>query len=247
MDKLRSPRYPSIGLEEAIERAKKIFERERKNPATREIIAKALGYAGISGKSAGLIGSLRQFGLLSGHDKGLRISDSAVDLIHAPQSSEEYRSALVKAAYTPKLFQEIREHFQFGQPSDESLKYFLVRKGFSEEAREQAAKAFRATAALLEKNIGLSTEEAASSSSPATDSTEITKDSSASRGDDQAPLLAAIGRRDVGQYFERTVLTPGVSVELVFSREPSLEDFEALFDYVEFRMKRLRRSSEANI
>lgn len=60
----RSPRYPNINLQDAIEKVRVIYQREHIHKVNREVIAKDLGYAGINGASASIISSIKQFGLL---------------------------------------------------------------------------------------------------------------------------------------------------------------------------------------
>jgi hypothetical protein len=247
----RSPRYPSLSLVDAIERAKLIFEKERTSPATRVVIARALGYAGISGASAVVIGSLRQYGLLIGHGESLRLSDLAVALIHAPMSSSEYLAAVRTAAQAPSLFAEIATHFGGNVPSDENLKYFLLKRAFSPEASVVAARAFKETIAFVAAcEVQRNRDNADQVQSDLPSVAEGLPESAAgskiiSRPDQRGVDLGVLNPGVATTHVERTVLTPGVSVELRFDRVPTLDDFEALADYVAFRVKRLLRQTSA--
>ena len=79
---MRSPSYPSTPLEEAIDLARKLHQVERKNPIDREVAAKALGYSGITGRSATILSNLIQYGLLEKTGKNeVRVADRAVEIM----------------------------------------------------------------------------------------------------------------------------------------------------------------------
>lgn len=245
MARPRSPRYPSVSLEEAIERVRKVFQKEQTNPAPREVIATALGYSGISGASATIIGALRQYGLLVGRGDDLRVSEDALDIIHAPPGSGEYLEALNRVAFAPPLFSEVREQFGELGPSDANLRYFLAKRGLSSRAIDVAVRAFRSTVefACREKeghapmDVSAAEQPSDLEAMPRVPAAQIREFGDKGMARTVMPEMAA------GPHVERTVLSPGITVELRFSREPSYQDFEALAEYSEFRKKRLRKVS----
>lgn len=148
---MRSPTYPSTPLAEAIEIIRKLHQVERKNPIDREVAAKALGYSGISGRSATVLSNLIQYGLLEKAGKNeVRVTDRAVEIIY-PHSDQDRATALRAAAREPELFQGIMKKFPDGTPSNNALEAFLVRSGFTDAAIQSAIKAFRETFLFLEK------------------------------------------------------------------------------------------------
>ena len=66
MAKARSPGYPAIGLKEAVEKAKGIYEEDYQNPIPRVVAAQHMGYASLNGKSLGVLSALIKYGLLEG-------------------------------------------------------------------------------------------------------------------------------------------------------------------------------------
>src|SRR5207249_11431587 len=62
--KPRSPSYPGINLEEAIERAKIIYERERRHETAENTILEHWGYKPKSGAGIMTLAALKAFGLL---------------------------------------------------------------------------------------------------------------------------------------------------------------------------------------
>lgn len=120
----------------------------------REVAAKALGYSGISGRSATVLANLIQYGLLERAGKNeVRVSRRAVDIIH-PDSAQSKAEALRSAALEPELFQKVAARFVDGLPSENALHSFLVREGFTDTAIPAAARAFLETSEFLKNAIG---------------------------------------------------------------------------------------------
>ena len=161
MSKSRSPKYPSVGLSEAIERAGELYNREKKTHVSSELIAKAWGYKPSSGPVRTKIGALRQYGLLEGVKDVLRVSDLAIAILVHPEESKEREDALAEAALSPVLFQDIRTNKP--QASDEALAAYLVtKKSFNEDAAKLCVTAFRDTMAIAGKAIAKYDEKEAS-------------------------------------------------------------------------------------
>jgi hypothetical protein len=148
--RMRSPNYPSTHLEQAIDFVEKIHKSERTNPVDRSVAAQAMGYSGISGRSAKVLADLSQYGLLEKAGKNeVRVSKRAVDILH-PDSAEVRLQALRDAAFQPELFQRIREKFPAGQPSEAALHSYFVREDFTDAAIQPAIKAYLHTCQFLE-------------------------------------------------------------------------------------------------
>lgn len=141
----RSPNYPSINLEEAIQRITTIYEQQRKNPADREVFAQILGYKGINGASVKVISSLSKYGLLEGSGGNLRVSSAGEDLaLHRPGDAE-YASAVQAAGNAPAFFRELAVEYPDGLPSDHAIRATLIKRGFHPQAVEPALQSYRET------------------------------------------------------------------------------------------------------
>jgi hypothetical protein len=92
---------------------------------------------------------VRAYGLLDGSGDELRISDDAVAALNAPDGSSERSTALGRLALKPTLFQELRKDFPDTLPSLENLKFSLVKRQFTPDAAEKAAKSYLATMNLV--------------------------------------------------------------------------------------------------
>lgn len=143
MAKGRSPNCPTITLREALDRGRKVYAEEHTHPADRKVIAEDLGYSGLSGASATMIGALRQYGVLEGRGEGLRISDDAVTAFEMPVGSPEYSEAVKRLAFQPALFGEL--HSQYGDrlPGEANLRHLLIKKGFLPDTADDAIRTYR--------------------------------------------------------------------------------------------------------
>lgn len=132
--RVRSPRYPSVNLREAVEFAGKIYSKDGMHPLDRESAVQHLGYSSLNGASATVLASLKQYGLTTDAGTGmLRLTDLALDILE-PTGDDAHRSALHAAAMSPDLFAALRERFPDKPPSESNLRAHLVRQGFTTSA-----------------------------------------------------------------------------------------------------------------
>jgi hypothetical protein len=149
MSRVRSPNYPQISLLEAVRRVEQIRAKEGRNAASREVLAKLLGFGGLNGASMGVLSAISKYGLLEdAGDKELKVSDLA-DSIIFPHNPEEKTAAIAKAANSPALFTEINEKWPDRPPGDENLRAYLMRRGFSQKALDNVVACYRETMGLV--------------------------------------------------------------------------------------------------
>lgn len=149
MARIRSPNYPSISLTDAIGRVGQLFERERQHWATKEVAIKGMGYGSINGASLSAISAAEKYGLVERDKKNnYRVTPRAIAILH-PHSQDEKLDALADAIRAPALFSELLKEFEFPLPSDDNLRAYLVRRGFSEVSLPSVIQAFRDTMALV--------------------------------------------------------------------------------------------------
>lgn len=147
--KSRSPRAPQISLQEALVKIRMVYDQEHTHRANREVIAKDMGYSGLSGASAAAIASLRQFGLLEGTGESMRVSEDATIILELPPGEPERALALHRVAFAPPLFAELNGEFGSKLPSDENLRLYLVKRGFNKEAANNFIRSYRETLSLV--------------------------------------------------------------------------------------------------
>ena len=146
--------FKSQSPSEAIEIARKIDASERTNPVDREVVAKAMGYTGLTGRSAKVLSDLLQYGLLEKAGKNeVRVSRRAIEVIH-PKSEKSALQAIADSAFEPELFQIVREKFPSGTPSEGALRSFLIRENFTDAALPSAMRAYLQTAEFVLQRVG---------------------------------------------------------------------------------------------
>lgn len=145
MARIRSPNYPAISLPDAIERTEVIHKTDGKKPVPREVIAKHLGFGGLNGASLTVLSALGKYGLIEPVGSGeARVSDLAMRIMY-PHDPDEQRVAIEEAAFRPALFAKFREKWPDRPPSEETLRSYLIREGFSQSAVNQVIQIYRET------------------------------------------------------------------------------------------------------
>lgn len=140
----KSPRAPSMALNEAIDRAVRIYEKERRNAAPTDVIAQNLGYKSANnGAALAVIASLRYFGLLEKAGGGkLAVSKDVESYKFAP--NDELRFELQKKwLRSPSVFADLLERYESGLPSDATLRFDLIQSGFNPATAESVIAVFK--------------------------------------------------------------------------------------------------------
>lgn len=127
----KSPRAPSISLDEALDRVLKVYDKERLNPAPPDVVAQGMGYKDANnGRALAAIASVRYYGLVERHGDGrLGVTKDVESYKYAP-SDDMRRAHLRKFVATPALFAELLERYSSGLPSDGNLRYELIQRDF---------------------------------------------------------------------------------------------------------------------
>ncbi len=138
--KARSPSYPGIALDTAVERVQALYEEERRHPAP---IASILDHWGYNPKSSGgliAVAALKKYGLLedegSGEGRLAKLSERGLAIVEDTRpTSPERDKAIEEAALGPKINREVWDKYEGDLPSDSTIQHFLVReKGFTPQA-----------------------------------------------------------------------------------------------------------------
>ncbi len=144
----RSPNCPQITFLEAAEKGRMLYAREHTHPASREAVAQGIGYSGLNGRSLSMIGALRQYGIIGGTGDALHITEDAVTYFEL-DSGPEREEALSRMLFSPTAFAQIHEDFGADPPSDQNLKYHLIKQGFLPKAADGVISVYRENIRLL--------------------------------------------------------------------------------------------------
>lgn len=140
----KSPRAPSISLDEALDRALKAYERERLHPAPTEVVAQNLGYKSANnGAALSALASLRYYGLVERPKEGLLAITKDVESYKFSPSNEHKQSLLIGFLKKPAIFAELLIQYESGLPSDANIRYELIQRGFSPNSAESVVTIFR--------------------------------------------------------------------------------------------------------
>src|SRR6267154_6919761 len=140
----KSPRAPSIPLDEAIERALRVYEKEKRHAAPTDVVAQDIGYKSANnGAALAVLASLRYFGLLERPEDGkLAVAKDVENYRYAPDEPLR-RALLMKWMRTPQVFADLLDGYSGGLPSDATLRFDLINRGFSPVTAESVISVFR--------------------------------------------------------------------------------------------------------
>jgi hypothetical protein len=152
--KARSPNYPGIDLETAIEKARILREKEGKQYAPVEAALQHWGYVPKSSGGLVTLSALKKFGLTDERGKGtnreIKLSDLALRiLLDDREDSVERMQAIQEAALNPIIHRKLWEDYGGELPSHQTLLLKLRKdEGFTDNAAEDLIKEFERTIEL---------------------------------------------------------------------------------------------------
>lgn len=147
----RSPSYPGIPLDEAIKRAKTIFENDGRASAPVTVILGHWGYKDGSGPGTIALAALKKFGLLTdegtGSKRKAKLTDLALRIILDTRENSPDRAALIReAALRPPIHSRLWSEFEGQMPSDDTLRSKLVLDlKFTQRGAEEFIQQFKST------------------------------------------------------------------------------------------------------
>lgn len=238
--KERSPNFPFISLEKAIERAQAFYEVERRNAVPVQVAVKRWSYAEKSSGGVQTIAALKSYGLMEdvgrGSERKIKLTESALQvLIPKPDSFERY-DAIRTAALSPARMAEVYRDFPDHAPSDDTLRWKLVKeKKFSEESAIEFVK-------IWNKNKEFS--RLYNSDTIRSDNEPKDEPNSIMETNTSAQSSLRVGQTRAAFIQSEKVIGPEGDILLQFSGDPSIETYEFLKDYIDLRLKTLARKRE---
>jgi hypothetical protein len=166
----KSPRAPSMPLEEAIARVMRVYEKERRHPAPTDVVAQHMGYRSANnGAALSAIASVRYYGLLERPSEGKLAVTKDVESYSFNPSEAARSELLVKWLKSPPVFGDLLEQYQGNLPSEATIRYDLIQRGFSPIAAESVLSVFLRSVQFARyfDRLGKESGEAASVTAPA--------------------------------------------------------------------------------
>jgi hypothetical protein len=148
----RSVSYPFITLEQAVQRAKVLWDNEGKNLGFMSAAVKHWNYGEKSSGGKQTVAALKAFGLIedvgSGDGRQIRLTPRALDILLEPDEPKR-KKALKDAATSPKIYSELLQRWPANAlPSDLTIEAYLLReRDFNRNTVKGFIKDFRANIA----------------------------------------------------------------------------------------------------
>jgi hypothetical protein len=212
--RVRSPAYPSMGLPEAIEKAKILYAKEGqgRHPIPAIALAKDIGFTSMNGSALTAISAIKQFGLLQeeevedGKPRQLRLTLLALELAVRKDDSQEWKEAIQKAALQPRLYERLWKKYGWPLPSDDTIQTYLqLEEQYNAKFIVGIIRDYKATIALaklipLDKIGGTEQRENGSLPTEEEENMEIPAVSQIQQKKDAAPPPPAAGQKDFPLY-----------------------------------------------
>lgn len=150
----RSPAFPYIPLQKALERAEAVRVAEGGRPkhfVPLQSVARAWSLGVKTGNFIQTVAALGHFGLFdfegSGDARGARLTDMALRILLDKQPVSPERNAQIqKAALTPSIHTELWQKWDGALPSEPTIETYLLRdRGFSESGAKSLIAEFKET------------------------------------------------------------------------------------------------------
>ena len=151
--RVRSPSFPFISLERALNRARAMQEHHKAFATARSALAQTWGQTFTSSSFLQTTSALKAFGLITdevtGGDRRFKLTDLALRILL--EAREELRTAAVtEAATKPPLLKEFRIRWSTGRPSDEHcISELQLDHGFNRNTAVNFLKVFDETFRFL--------------------------------------------------------------------------------------------------
>jgi hypothetical protein len=239
--RVRSPAYPAFDLRTAIEKARTIYQQEKRAAAPVSVVTKHCGLDISSSSGLRLIAALKQFALAveqgSGEDRKIQLSPLALDILIAPSDDDPKRiTAIQRCALSPKVHRRLWEHYKGELPSDANIGAYLVRElNFNDAQVNRFIREFRSTIAYAQLA-------AADIMTPVENATDDINDD---EGETAPPPEQPQRRRPVQAqlgFKQATFPLNGGEALVQWPENISPDEFEDFQDWLELVIRKVKRS-----
>jgi hypothetical protein len=243
--RVRSPAYPAFDLNTAIDRARTIYQHEKRAAVPVAVVTK---HCGLDIKSSGalrLIAALKHFALVTeqggGEGRKIQLSELALDILLAPSDNDPKRIAAIKrAALSPKIHKKLWDHYHGELPSDANIGSYLVRElEFNDAQVDRFIKEFRSTIAYAQ----LVPSDTMTPEDGATD--DAGEDESEIQPSQEQPMRRRPVQAQSG-FQQATFPLNGGDAVVQWPENLNADEFEDFKDWLELVMRKVKRSVPKN-
>jgi hypothetical protein len=246
----RSPNFPFITLEAALERAKQFYEKEKRGSAPFAIVAEHWRYSPSSSGALQTAGALKSYGLMAdeggGAGRKLKLTDLALRILLDPRPESSDREQYKRqAALAPAVAAEVYQRWPEQLPSEATLNHHLVlERGFNQSTALRASKIIQQNEAFTKSGH---VEVQSAHNESMNDASAVSQSSEASNQwlhGNSAPMVVPKAPSGV-QSIERVKDSKNQDIVMQFVGAPTIESYEFLKDYIDLRIKALKRAESA--
>jgi len=150
----RSPAYPAINIETAIQRARQLYDSVRQHKVPVSTIVNYWHYKSLNGPASQTLAALVKYGLVDDEGTGPArkagvSSRGHIILAHPDEAAR--KAAIREAAVRPGINRELWEQYGNDLPPDEALHWELTQtRGFTETGAKEFIPVYRATIAFAQ-------------------------------------------------------------------------------------------------
>jgi hypothetical protein len=133
-----------MALGDAIEKVGRIYDRERCHAAPIDGVAQHIGYkSAANGAALAAMASLKYYGLVDRPREGMIAVSKDFEAFRFAPTEVIKQGLITKWLKSPSVFTELLEKYPESLPSDATLKFDLIQKGFSPAAADVCLQVFR--------------------------------------------------------------------------------------------------------
>ncbi len=123
----RSPGYPMLSLDESIQKAKILWDKDKNNPIPLGAAFEHLGYKTIGGYGGRVFSAMKQFGLIYQKKNDIHLTSEAIDLALHEQQDDKYIETVKILALKPTIYEKLFNENSDDLPSDATLRIKLIK------------------------------------------------------------------------------------------------------------------------
>ncbi len=240
----RSPTFPFITLERAIERARQFYAEEKRGiaPYSRAVIH--WNYSEASSGGLQTVAALKNYGLMSepsvpvAKGRSLQLTDLALRILLDQRPDSTERAAFIReAAFKPTVASEVYGKWAESLPQDATINHFLMlEKKFTEETAAKVTKIIKQNHTLAK----IGSEEIESADADSGDDGEMIDQQqgegvASSNVARALPKAIAAAAAKSATHTEQHVLRSGITVTIHMSSQPTANTYYALERLMKFK------------
>jgi hypothetical protein len=249
----RGPAYPYVGLQQAVELSKKMYNFAKRTPALPDaVIKEAWGYSPTSSSGQKVLAALRYFGLVEDVDVGearqIKISDRAYRILVDSADSPDRKKALQDAVLAPKAYAYCWKKWD-GETPPAMRSHLIFDQGFNEGTIDAFLRDYKTSIQFAGLTKGTAIEGMADEETVEDSQIEKTSEGVESSKDSKAKIETAIRQAEQAggiKMWNEVFNLPEGAVTIQIPASLSAESFEDLEAGLELFKRKIRRMVAKN-